>query len=113
MWKVLKAQHAKPGRNIAVYWDSAIRLEAGVEIHGPFIERDGVVRSATPGGRIALVTHCGPYTRLGKAHAAVREWAKANGHQLAGPNWELYEHWQEEWNTDPSQIMTEVAYQVL
>ena len=61
VWKTLRAQGAQAGRNVAVYWDGAIRLEAGVEVVGAFTEQDGVVRSATPGGRVAVVTHLGPY----------------------------------------------------
>ncbi len=30
----------------------------------------------------------------------------------AGPNWEIYGHWQPEWNTDPLRIRTDVFYQV-
>ena len=112
VWKTLRAQSAKAGRNVAVYWDGTIRLEAGVEVLGDFTEQNGVVRSATPGGRVAVVTHFGPYGRLGDAHAAVRDWAKAHGHRL-GPNWEIYEHWQEAWNADPSLIRTDVCYQVV
>ena len=112
VWKLLRAQNAKAGRNVAVYWDGTIRLEAGVEALASFIERDDVVRSATPGGLVATVTFFGPYGGLGTAHAAIRDWARDNGRQLAGPNWELYGHWQEAWNTDPSQIRTDVCYQV-
>lgn len=78
----LQAQGVKGGRNVAVYWDGAIRLEAGVEMVAPFTEQDGVVRSATPGGRVAVVTHLGPYAGLGRAHAAVRQWAKTSGHRV-------------------------------
>jgi len=113
VWKTLRAQGAQPGRNVAVYWDGAIRLEAGVEVLGPFAEQDGVVRSATPGGAVAVVTHLGPYGSLGQAHAAVREWSKATGRRLAGPNWEIYGHWQDIWNADPSLIRTDVCYQVV
>lgn len=112
VWKTLQAQGIKGGRNVAVYWDGAIRLEAGVEVAGPFTEQDGVVRSATPGGRVAVVTHLGPYASLGRAHAAVREWAKTSGHPLAGPNWEIYGHWQDAWNANPSLIRTDVCYQL-
>lgn len=112
VWKTLRAQGLKGGRNVAVYWDGAIRLEAGVEALGPFTEQDGVVRSATPGGRVAVVTHFGPYSGLGQAHAAVREWSKTTGHRL-GPNWEIYGHWQDAWNRDPSLIRTDVFYQVV
>lgn len=112
VWKTLRAQGVRGGRNVAVYWDGAIRLEAGVEALGQFTEADGVVRSATPGGRVAVATHFGPYGNLGQAHAAVREWSKATGHTLAGPNWEIYGHWQDAWNTNPSMIRTDVCYQV-
>lgn len=112
VWKTLQARGVRGGRNVAVYWDGAIRLEAGVEIAGPFNEENGVVRSTTPGGRVAVVTHLGPYSQLGRAHAAVREWAKTKGQRLAGPNWEIYGHWQDAWNADPSLIRTDVCYLV-
>ena len=34
----------------------------------------------------------------------------AHGHTLAGPNWEIYGHWVDEWNRDPTKIRTEVFY---
>jgi hypothetical protein len=30
----------------------------------------------------------------------------------AGPSWEIYGHWRPEWNTGPSQIRTDVFYQL-
>jgi effector-binding domain-containing protein len=112
VWQVMRAQNAKAGRNVALYWDDAIRLEAGVEALGPFVERDDVVRSATPGGLVVAVTFFGPYSGLGAAHAAIRDWAKGDSQRLEGPNWEIYGHWQDTWNTDPSLIRTDVCYQV-
>src|SRR6187402_2949654 len=96
VWNVVRAQHAQAGRHVAIYWDGTIRLEVGVELHGPFAEHGEVVRSATPGGVVASVTHLGPYSGLGAAHAAVRDWCKAGNHRLAGPSWEIYGHWQRE-----------------
>jgi hypothetical protein len=29
---------------------------------------------------------------------------------LAGPNWEIYGHWLDEWNNDPAKIRTDVFY---
>ena len=110
VWKAVRAQQAQAGRHVAVYWDGSIRLEVGVELHGPFAEDGEVVRSATPAGAVALATHFGPYGGLGGAHDAVRQWCRANNHRLAGPNWEIYGHWQREWNDDPSQIRTDVYY---
>ena len=112
VWTAVREQHAQAGRHVAIYWDAAIRLEVGVELHGPFAEQGEVVRSATPGGTVACVTHWGPYGGLGAAHAAARDWCRAHGHRLAGPSWEIYGHWQREWDADPSLIRTDVFYQV-
>ena len=112
VWTAVRAQRAQAGRHVAIYWDAAIRLEVGVELHGPFAEQGEVVRSATPGGTVASVTHWGPYGGLGAAHAAARDWCRAHDHHLAGPNWEIYGHWQPEWDADPSLIRTDVFYQV-
>lgn len=112
VWKVVRAQHAKGGRHVAMYWDGSIRLEVGVELDGPFIERDDVVRSATPAGGVAWTTHLGPYQGLGAAHDAVRKWCEANQHKLAGPSWEIYGHWLPEWNAAPERIRTDVFYLV-
>jgi effector-binding domain-containing protein len=110
VWNVLRAQQARAGRNIAIYWDGSIRLEVGVELAGPFIEHGEVVRSATPAGAAAMATHFGPYGSLGVAHDAIHRWCAAGHHRMAGPSWEVYAHWQPEWNADPSQIRTDVYY---
>jgi len=110
VWDVVRAQQTKAGRHVAIYWDGSIRLEVGVELHGAFVDDGEVVRSTTPAGAVASTTHLGPYGDLGAAHAAVREWCAANGHALAGPNWEIYGHWLREWDDDPSRIRTDVYY---
>jgi len=112
VWNVLRAQKVPAGRNVAIYWDGSILVEAGVELQGPFTGQGEVVRSATPSGSVATVAHFGPYSGLGAAHAAIREWSQRSRNRLAGPNWEIYGHWQDVWNTDPSQIRTDVFYQV-
>jgi effector-binding domain-containing protein len=113
VWNAVKAQQARGGRHVAIYWNSDIRLEVGVELESPFVDQEPVVRSSTPGGTAAIVTHYGPYHTLGAAHEAVRTWCSANGRQLAGPNWEIYGHWQNEWNTNPALIRTDVFYQIV
>src|SRR5260370_5280353 len=112
VWDAVRAQKAQAGRHIAIYWDGSIRLEVGVEFYGPFAEHGQVVRSAIPAGMVASTTHFGPYSGLGAAHDAVRRCCSANNHSLAGPNWEIYGHWQSEWNTNPAQIRTDVYYQL-
>ena len=112
VWNALRAQQMRPGRHVAIYWNGDIRLEVGVELAEPFVEKDGLVRSATPAGLTAFTTHVGPYGQLGRAHEAIQQWCITHGHRLLGPNWEIYGHWQSEWNEDPSKIRTDVFYQV-
>ena len=110
VWEAMRAQKAKAGRHVAIYWDGSIRLEVGVELQGPFSEQGEVVRSATPAGVVASTTHLGPYGGLGAAHDAVHEWCRANNRRLAGPSWEIYGHWESEWDADPSRIRTDVYH---
>jgi effector-binding domain-containing protein len=110
VWNAVRAQQTPAGRHVAIYWDRSIRLEVGVELHGPFSDDGEVVRAATPAGMVASATHFGPYGGLGAAHDAVQSWCRDNNHRLAGPCWEIYGHWQPEWNADPSRIRTDVYY---
>ena len=110
VWNAVRAQQTQAGRHVAIYLDGSIRLEVGVELHGSFAEQGEIVRSATPSGAVASATHFGPYAGLGAAHEAIRQWCVANNHRLAGPNWEIYGHWQRQWDTDPSRIRTDVYY---
>ena len=112
VWNAVRAQNLAGGRHVAVYRDGSILLDVGVECAGPF-EAHGDFRAAlTPGGMAASVTHLGPYNTLGAGHDAVRQWCEAHGYRLAGPSWEVYGHWQDAWNTDASQIRTDIYYQV-
>jgi effector-binding domain-containing protein len=111
VWNTLRShQISGAGRHIAVYWDDQIKLEVGVEIATPFTGCGEVLPSTTPAGTVATTTHFGPYQQLHAAHEAIRDWCTASGHILAGPNWEIYDHWRNEWNRDPSKIRTDVFY---
>src|SRR5947207_9894382 len=77
VWNMVRAQKARGGRHVAIYWDGAIRLEVGVELLSPFAEQGEVVRSATPGGAVVSTTHFWPYGGLGAAHDAIHEWCAA------------------------------------
>jgi effector-binding domain-containing protein len=113
VWNVIKSQQVPgAGRHIAIYYDSQINLEVGVELEAPFAGHGQVVGSSTPAGTVATATHYGPYGQLHLAHQAIVQWCNSNGHQLAGINWEVYGHWQNDWNTDPSKITTDVFYLV-
>jgi effector-binding domain-containing protein len=111
VWNVLRAQQVSgAGRHVAVYLDDKINVEVGVELDSPFAGHGEVVRSMTPAGPVAATTHFGPYGQLHAAHEAIRLWCGRNGHTLAGPSWELYGHWEDEWNRDPAKIRTDVFY---
>jgi effector-binding domain-containing protein len=111
VWSAIRAQQiAGAGRHVAVYWDDEINLEVGVELAAPFTEQDGVVASAVPSGSVVTTTHYGPYNQLHLAHEAIRRWLQRSSYQLAGPNWEVYDHWKDEYNSDPSKIRTDVFY---
>jgi effector-binding domain-containing protein len=111
VWNLVRARNiAGAGRHIAVYWDGDINLDIGVELPAPIASSDGLLASATPAGPVATTVHFGPYQRLGAAHEAIQAWCQQNGRALAGPSWEIYGHWKDEWNNDPSQIRTDVFY---
>jgi effector-binding domain-containing protein len=93
VWSTLRAQKIAAGRNVAVYLDGAITLEAGVEVHAPFVGYGNVVSSGTPAGTVATAALFGPYNQLGEVHSSIRRWCANNGCRLAGPNWEIYGHW--------------------
>jgi effector-binding domain-containing protein len=111
VWTVVRAKQIPgAGRHVAVYLDGQINLEVGVELEAPFDGCGEVVGSATPAGTVVRTTHFGPYGRLHEAHDAIHQWCRTNGYGLTGSNWEIYGHWKDEWNSDPSQITTEVFY---
>jgi effector-binding domain-containing protein len=112
VWNALREQKTKGGRHVAIYCDEVMNVEVGAELQGAFTDRGEVVRSATPAGLVAWATHFGPYNQLGAAHDAVRQWCKAHNHKLAGPSWEVYGHWENEWDQNPSQIRTDVFWLV-
>lgn len=110
VWQFIREHGVKAGRNVALYLSGAVDVEAGAEALGGFTPLGEIKRSQLPAGRVATTTHFGPYSGLGAAHHAVLEWCQRQGHALAVPSWEIYGHWQESWNSDPSKIETQVCY---
>jgi effector-binding domain-containing protein len=112
VWTYLGAHGIKSGgHNIVVYFDEGrpeFRVEIGADVFAPFEGSDGVVCSATPGGRVATTRHIGPYSRLAEAHSALRAWCREARHSFTGVSWEVYGHW----NDDPAKLETDVFYQL-
>jgi effector-binding domain-containing protein len=112
VWEALRAQGLRGGHNVALYRESGQVVEAGVELMTPFAAAGEIVLSDLPEGIAAATTHLGPYNTLGAAHTAVQEWAKANHRTLDGVCWEVYGHWQQAWDRNPSQIRTDIFYAI-
>ncbi len=110
VWNFIRAAKIEgAGRLVALYTGGtldALDVECGAEVGGPFTSDGHVVLSATPGGPVAVAIHFGPYHLLGQAHNAVRDWCRAQGLTLAGPSWEVYDHWTD----DPTKLRTDVYY---
>jgi hypothetical protein len=111
VWGVIRSQKITgAGRHVAVYLDGEGNLEVGVELESPFAGHGEVIGSSTPSGVVATATHFGPYDRLHEVHTAIRQWCRDCGYELAGPVWEIYDHWRDEWNSNPAEIRTDVCY---
>jgi effector-binding domain-containing protein len=111
VWKMVRARQIQgAGRHVALYLDDHINLEVGVELEAPCQSHGELICSALPPGTVATATHFGPYNELSLAHQAIRDWCAKNGHELAGPNWEIYGHWEDAWNSNPFLIGTDLFY---
>jgi effector-binding domain-containing protein len=101
----------RPGRHVALYLEGGW-VEVGAEVSERFTGNDRVQCSQLPSGRVVTSVHFGPYQRLGDAHSAIQRWSSEHGHQLSKVCWEIYGHWDESWNADPSKIRTDVFHLV-
>ena len=110
VWNEIRAQNIKGGRHVAVYLDSVYNVEVGAEVDSPFKDHGEVIASSLPAGEVATTTHFGPYQRLGEGHEAIHRWCEQNRREPVRPCWEIYGHWDNAWNNDPSKIRTDVYY---
>ena len=99
----------RPGRHLALYLEDGF-VEVGAEVSEPFAGNERIYCSQLPGGLVATTVHFGPYGRLRDAHTAIREWCASHGQRLSGTCWEIYGHWQQSWDADPSKIRTDVFH---
>ena len=101
------------GQNIFVYRAGVhageVDVEFGVGVNAPFSPSGLVTYSQLPVGEVAVTQHTGDYSKLGVGHAAVIDYCRSNGRQLAGARWEIYGHW----NEDPRLVHTDIYYLLL
>lgn len=113
VWSFIRsAGLLRPGRHVALCLDGKGTVEVGAEMSERFVGNDRVHSSQLPGGRVVTTAHFGPYSGLSEAHARIREWCAAHGHERSGVCWEIYGHWEVRWHSDPSKMRTDV-YPVL
>ena len=108
---IRKTGQKNRGINVAMYTcceEGGVAIAAGVEVGEAFSAGEGVECAQTPGGAAAMVTLLGEYSEIPAAHAAVREWCKAQGRATTGMNWEVYGHHSD----DPAKRQTDVYYQL-
>jgi effector-binding domain-containing protein len=109
VWTYVRGAGVKAGRNVMLYLDDVPTVEVGVELEGTLTAPSGrVVASALPEGRAATTVARGAPSREGiaAAHAAVVAWARADGHELTGARWEVYDRWRD----DPDSFETAVYW---
>jgi effector-binding domain-containing protein len=107
VWACLRAGGIDRGcRNVMLYLDDVPHVEVGVELNQPCPLSGRVVSSKLPAGKVALTRHIGPYGGLGSAHRPVLDRCAAQGHQCAGPRWEVYGPHRD----DPAEVWTDVYY---
>ena len=94
---------------MALYFDSG-SVEVGVEVSEPFAGNDLVHFFQLPAGRVATTAYFGSYRCLSEAHSGIRQWCAAHGHRLSNTRWEIYGHWDESWNADPSKVRTDIFH---
>ena len=111
VWSFIRSTSLpRPGRHVALYLDGRGSVEVGAEVSEPFSGNDRIHCSQLPAGRVVTAIHYGPYAGLGEAHAAIRAWCAEHHHSLSEISWEIYGHWDESWNSDPSKIRTDVFH---
>jgi effector-binding domain-containing protein len=108
VWEFIRAKNILgAGRHVALYLDGGV-VEVGAEVSERFAGDARVICSHLPAGAAVTTTHFGPYGGLAQVHAELREWSARQGHELSKICWEIYGHWDESWNADPSKIRTDV-----
>jgi effector-binding domain-containing protein len=110
VWSFIRsAGLPRPGRHVALYLDAGL-VEVGAEVSERFAGNDRVHCSQLPAGHVVTTTHFGPYAHLGEAHSEIGRWCAEHGHRLSSICWEVYGHWEESWNADPSKIRTDIFH---
>jgi len=70
--------------------DADCEIEAGCWIDGEGPKEGEVREGTTPGGKVLMTRHVGPYDKLHDAYSAAMAYMKENGLEGAGAPWDVY-----------------------
>jgi effector-binding domain-containing protein len=101
------------GQPFAVYHsfsEDEVDVEVGCPLKAPIIGKGDIKANPTPGGKVAMTSHFGPYENLAKAHAAMDAWFEKHGAERNGPPWEIYVF--DPTTTAPDKVRTDVFYPI-
>ncbi len=84
--------HAPAGKPLAIYYSmgEAIDHECAVPVASSIAGTERIRVGALPAGKVATVTHVGPYEGLPQTWSALSEWMQSQGLAPAGAPWEVY-----------------------
>lgn len=84
--------HAKPTpfSRYHKYAPPQVEVEAGFLLSTATAGEGEIIAGTIPGGEYAMLTHIGPYEKLGPAYEALHNWMKANKKLESGAPYELY-----------------------
>jgi effector-binding domain-containing protein len=83
-----------------------VDVECGIPLSAAIETSGRVVATELSGGRVATVTHVGPYDQLGTTWQSIMGWVKSEGLTQTGAPWEEYVD--DPTKVDPSQLRTEI-----
>lgn len=90
MQEVGAARATAPYGRFYQYEPDRVEMDAGIGVAEPAAGGGRVEAGELPGGEVAVATHVGPYTTLGKTHEAIRRRLQEEGWEPSGAPWEVY-----------------------
>ncbi len=106
---IRQGDHQPAGMPLTVYHaidGNTIDLECGMPLTEPAQGKGRVTAGELAGGKVVMVTHMGPYEKLGQTWSALTNWIEAQQLEPRGSPWEVYqtdpgaEPDQSKWRTD-------------
>ena len=88
-----------------------LEMECGMPVASAVEGTERVRPGELPAGKVATVTHMGPYEQLGQTWSALMKWMEEEGLHAAGAPWEVYVTVPGE-EPDPSKWRTDIFFPI-